>query len=170
LREYHRLRGQLDEGYKFFKPTAEKLGWLGWQPFDGSIESSTLLEETLQLLDIDAQARPATVDRQTVLGKVLARYARFSCESPDKERAALQVRQDALQALNRSGNVREMAWVLRYLGHVQQQPFETEQLYQTALTHFKAQNDDRGIAETHYRLGVNALDQGNFENAIHLIG
>jgi len=77
LCEYHRIRGRIDEGWKFFSPAAMALGWGGFGAAEDIPDSDTMFTEIMQLLDVPS-AREANGDgRQELLGKILARYNRF---------------------------------------------------------------------------------------------
>ncbi|MCB9103313.1 MAG: tetratricopeptide repeat protein [Anaerolineales bacterium] len=59
----------------------------------------------------------------------------------------------------------EMAWVLRFVGQVLQTPWQAKAIYQKALTIFEEDGDERGMAETLYRLGVITAQIGDYREA-----
>ena len=58
-----------------------------------------------------------------------------------------------------------MAWNLRYLGHVWLTPRQTKTLYQKVLAIFEEVGDERGTAETLYRLGAVTAQMGDYPEA-----
>jgi tetratricopeptide (TPR) repeat protein len=168
LCEFYRIVGGLDEGYETFYPAALALGWGGFHT-DGELAYSRALnDETTHILD-EAVSPAAHTDRgQEILGKVLARYSRFYCESPGRAWKACQVRQDSLGILSRVGAQREMAYLLRYTAHIGHTPWEARGLYHKALAILEEHGDDRGRAETLYRLGWVATQLGEYDKAEQL--
>jgi tetratricopeptide (TPR) repeat protein len=71
--------------------------------------------------------------------------------------------------LSQVGDRREMAWVLRYGGHVWQTPWQTQELYRKVLAIFEESGDERGSFETVYRLGWVATQLGNYQEAEQLL-
>jgi tetratricopeptide (TPR) repeat protein len=60
-----------------------------------------------------------------------------------------------------------MAWNLRYLGHVWLTPWQTKAVYQKVLAIFEEVGDERGTAETLYRLGAVTAQMGDYLEAQH---
>jgi tetratricopeptide (TPR) repeat protein len=144
------------------------LGWEGSSTGRDVSDSNVLYTETIQLLDEAEQLGNNTDRNQEILGKVLARFCRYYCESPGRASRVCQVRQDSLRILSRLGARREMAYILRYLAHVGHTPLEARELYRRALATFEENNDDRGKAETFYRLGWVATQLGEYSEAERL--
>ncbi len=67
-----------------------------------------------------------------------------------------------------AGAQQEMAWNLRYMGHVWQTPWQAKALYQKALAIFEEVGDERGVVETRYRLGWSAVQLGDYQEAERL--
>ena len=61
-----------------------------------------------------------------------------------------------------------MAYVLRYLAHVWQTPWQTKALYQKALAIFEEVGDELGKAEILYRLGWPSAQLGDYQEADQL--
>ncbi|HMQ54435.1 MAG TPA: BTAD domain-containing putative transcriptional regulator [Anaerolineae bacterium] len=77
LCEYYRIRGRIDEGWRFFDPAAVALGWGGFGAAEDIPDSDTMFTNMQQLLD-EAPGNGANGNQQQILlGKVLARYNRF---------------------------------------------------------------------------------------------
>jgi predicted ATPase/DNA-binding SARP family transcriptional activator len=168
LCEFYRIGGELDEGYETFYPAALALGWEGFSTERDLSDSKALYHEAIQLLDEAVPPGNKIDRRQEILGKVLARYGRFYCESPGRAWKASQVRQDSLRILSRLGAPREMAYLLRYLGHVGHTPPESRNLYRRALVVLNEIDDHRGQAEILYRLGWVATQLGEYNEAERL--
>jgi predicted ATPase len=164
LCEFYRIRGNRDEGSAAFHAAVLALGWQ--EPLEDDCAAG--FEETLDLLDRANIASSSGDRRREVLGRLLARWARFHCESPHVDRYAVHVREDTIQLLSEVGARRELAYVLRYVGHLGFAPWETRELYRAALRTFEEYGDDRGIAETRYRLGVVAAQLGEYREAEEL--
>ena len=77
LCEYFRIRGRIDEGFRFFDPAARKLGWDGVGVEEDTPDSETSFNTMLQLLDLSLAKDVNDNHQQRLLGKVLARYNRF---------------------------------------------------------------------------------------------
>lgn len=77
LCEFYRVRGQLDEGYETFYPTARTLGWPGFYTPEVLPDSRQTFDETRHILDANGSGRENKNRPQAILGKVLARYSRF---------------------------------------------------------------------------------------------
>ncbi len=168
LCEFYRMRGGVNEGYETFYPAALALGWEGFRADRNLSDGNALYQEEIQLLD-KAVPPGNNVDRRLeILGKVLARYGRFYCESPGRALKACQVRRDSFGILGRLGDRREMAYLLRYLAHVGHTPLEARDLYRRALAVLEENGDDRGQAETLYRLGWAATQLGEYSEAERL--
>jgi predicted ATPase/DNA-binding CsgD family transcriptional regulator len=165
LCEFYRYRGMLDEGFDAFYPAALTLGWEGINSQDQLPEHQQMYAETLQILEPATPSDNSDEFRERVLGRLLARYSRFYCESPGRAWKACLVRHDSLLHLSRVGELEEIAWVLRYLGHVWHSVTETKQLYRKALTLFKEQRNKPGIADVLYRLGSICLEAGEYLDA-----
>lgn len=166
LCEFYRIRGELNEGFETFHPTAIALGWQGVPDSRAIPPPMQVFDETMQIL---AESRPETRDRKkALLGKVLARYVRFHCESPSGAWNAYQIRQSALRTLSGTGAAQEVAWVLRYMGHIGLRPREIHVLYQKALAIFKDAGDRRGTADILFRLGLTARQMGEYRQAQQL--
>jgi len=168
LCEYHRIRGRIDEGWRFFDQAAMVLGWGGFGAVEDIPDSDTMFDEMMQWLDIPSVREENGDERQKLLGKLLARYNRFYCESPGRAWKACQTRQETLQLLSQVGLRREMAWLLRYMAHVWQTPWQTKALYQQALAIFEEVGDEQGEVETLYRLGWAATQLGDYQEAKQL--
>jgi predicted ATPase/DNA-binding XRE family transcriptional regulator len=168
LCEFYRMRGHFDEAWATFGPAAKALGWHGYVSPPTNVDRAALFAQTIQLLD-EAKTMPWHRERrEEILGKVLARYGRFHCESPPSDWKAIQIRGDVLKQLSNIGARREMAYVLRYVAHIEFTPWQTRDLYRAALTIFEEHGDERGIAETRYRLGRVATQLGEYRDAEHL--
>jgi tetratricopeptide (TPR) repeat protein len=124
-----------------------------------------MFQDTLQLLREDAYSGVRNGRNLQVQGRMMARYARFYCESPARAWKACQFRQDTLEILSRAGMQREMAWVLRYLGHVWYSPKEVQTIYQRALAIFNEEADENGVVDVLYRLGTVAINAGEYQQA-----
>ncbi len=168
LCEFHRIRGRLIEATEIFIPAARTLGWAGFPSEDVSPTGQELFDETIEILHMDFPSPAQDRDRLEVMGKLLAREARFYCESPHHVWRASQIRQNTLKILGQVGALEEMAYVVRYLGHAGQTPAEAQALYEQALTIFKESGDQRGVAETCYRLGTVATQIGDYQEAQEL--
>jgi hypothetical protein len=78
LCEYHRIRGRIDEAYKFFDPAAVALGWSGVVGTPEDVpDNTTMFNEMMKLFDAPPVNGANGNERQRLLGKVLARYNRF---------------------------------------------------------------------------------------------
>ena len=165
LCEFYRIRGELNEGFETFHPTAIALGWQGLSDSRTTPAQGRLFQEILETLDAAAHISTSPDRKKQIMGKVLARYARFHCESPNREASALQIRHSALEILSKTGDLHEMAWVLRYLAHAGLTPRETQTLYKKALALFTDFNDHRGSADILFRLGLTAAQMGEFQRA-----
>ena len=164
LCEFYRIRGELTEGFETFYPAAIALGWKGF-PKPGEVpDSESVFEQTLQFLKW-AYTAEADGRKEQVVGRVLARYARFHCESPSSEWQAYYIRHSALKTLAETGAVREIAWVLRYMAHSGFSPGQTEILYNKARRIFEETGDHRGAAGILFRLGMTASQLGDFQKA-----
>ncbi len=169
LCEFFRFRGLLDEGFDAFYPASLTLGWEGFRSPEELPDRRGMFQETLHLLALDTANTKNDDHEHRVLGKVLARYDRFYCESPERAWKACQVRQDTLRILQDSGEREEMAWLLRYLGHVWYSPEEQQAIYQKALAIFREVGDEQGIADSLYRLGMGAISAGNYRHAANYL-
>ena len=165
LCEFFRFRGLIDEGFDAFYPASLTLGWGGFRSLEELPDRQEMFQETLHLLASDPADVKHNDHKHRVLGKVLARYDRFYCESPAQAWKACQLRQDTLKILQSGGEHEEMAWLLRYLGHVWHSPEEQQTLYQKALAIFREVDDEKGIADSLYRLGMVAISAGNYRQA-----
>ena len=168
LCEFYRVRGELDEGFETFYPTALTFGWQGVHTPEILPDSRHIFNETMHILSSGSSSQENNDRTQAILSKVLARHSRFYCESPSRAWKACQTRQDALKALSNIGAKKEMAWVLRYLAHARQTPWETKALYQKAIAIFEDVGEERGIAEILYRLGMVATQLGDYLEAQQL--
>lgn len=77
LCEYHRIRGRIDEGWKFFGSAAMALGWGGIGAVEDTPDSDTMFNDMLQLLSSSLVVVSNGNQHQKSLAKILARYARF---------------------------------------------------------------------------------------------
>jgi len=165
LCEFFRFRGSIDEGFDAFYPAALALGWEGFRSPGELPQRQEMFQDTLQLLRENAYSGVRNGRKLQVQGRMMARYARFYCESPGRAWKACQFRQDTLEVLSRAGMQQEMAWVLRYLGHVWFSPKEVLTLYQRALAIFREVVDENGIVDVLYRLGTVATESGEYQQA-----
>jgi tetratricopeptide (TPR) repeat protein len=77
----------------------------------------------------------------------------------------VQVRDDALRHLSAAGLDHELAYLVRYLGHLGSTLWESHELYRWALQIFEEHGDAQGAAEVRFRLGVNAARSGAYYEA-----
>ena len=77
LCEYHRIRGRIDEAWKFFDPAARAFGWKGFGAAEDTPDKDTMYKDILRLLDAPQVKGVSGNQRQKLLGKILARYNRF---------------------------------------------------------------------------------------------
>ncbi|MCB0191310.1 MAG: tetratricopeptide repeat protein, partial [Anaerolineae bacterium] len=168
LCEYYRIRGFLREAYDFYPPDLEVMGWAGFDSPEALPDMDTLYNEVVTLLK-NAKTTPSDpLDHNLLRGKLLARYARLHCESPRNDWYACQTRRDALHILSQTGARREIAYLLRYLAHIGFTPQQTRYLYQQILPIFQEFDDTRGTGETLYRLGMVAVQLGEYDKAKRL--
>ncbi len=166
LCEFHRIRGFYEE--YLFPTTAVALGWAGLSDKVEDLDQDTMYNELITCLNNAKPDRSDATTKDVIRAKVLARAARFHCESPRNDWLACYGRRDAMQGLSEIGARQEMAYLLRYLAHLWFTPQQVRHLYQQALTIFQEFNDQRGMAETAYRLGMVATKLGEFHNAKNL--
>jgi predicted ATPase len=165
LCEFYRMRGRFDEAWADFPLAARELGWTGFGASPTHVDAAAHFTETLQLLGAATTGSAINGSEEEILAKVLARYARFHCEQPQNDWKAVQLRADGLKRLSKMGAQHEMAYVLRYVAHIEFTPWQTRDLYRAALKIFEEHGDERGIAETHYRLGSVAAQLGEYRDA-----
>ena len=169
LCDYHRIRGRIDEGMQFFIPAAMALGWDSFAAAEAvPSDRNTLFHEMMQLLDIPTNGIAFNDERQKLLGKLLARHARYNCESPRNTLKVCQFRRETLRILNKVGLRQDMAYVVRYLGHIWQTPEQTKALQQRALAIFEECDDKQGKVGVLYRLGWAAAQLGQYQEAVQL--
>ncbi|MCB0165537.1 MAG: hypothetical protein KDI79_15005 [Anaerolineae bacterium] len=75
--EFIRVRGRIDEGWRFFQPAARAFGWQGFWTAEDIPDSDTMFKHMLQMLDAPADKIENGDDRQIVLSKILARDNRL---------------------------------------------------------------------------------------------
>jgi predicted ATPase/class 3 adenylate cyclase/uncharacterized protein HemY len=168
LCEFYRIRGHYEEGWVNFDPAALALGWPGFGSPSTDTDASAQFTEIRQLLDEARAGRSSKGSREEICGKVLARYGRLHCESPENDWRAIEVRSQALKRLSDAAARHEMAYILRYTAHIGLTPWQTRELYQSALGIFREYGDSRGIGETLYRLGLIAAQLGEYREAKQL--
>jgi predicted ATPase/transcriptional regulator with XRE-family HTH domain len=167
LCEFYRMRGRFDEAWADFPLAAHELGWTGFGAPPTHADAAARFAETLQFLDAATTRSAINRSQEEILAKVLARDVRFHCEQPQNDRKAVEFRADVLKRLSKMGAKHEMAYVLRYAAHIEFTPWQTRDLYLAAITIFEEHGDERGIAETRYRLGSVAAQLGEYGDAEH---
>ena len=75
--EFIRVRGRIDEGWRFFQPAAQAFGWQGFWTAEDIPDSDTMFNDMLQMLDAPPVRTQNGDDRQAVLSKILARDNRL---------------------------------------------------------------------------------------------
>ena len=165
LCEYHRLRGRIDEGFRYFRPAVFVLGWdnIGGESDTPTGEES--YNEILAFLNQAALPPEHSNPKRQLLGEILARFSRFHCESPSLAWVACQARQKTIRLLSEFGLKKDIAYTLRYLGHIWHTPEQTIALYERALEIFIEYEDTRGEGETLRRIGQVASMTGEFSRA-----
>ena len=166
LCEFHRIRGLYEE--YLFPKTAMAMGWTPTSLTKSDLDQNAMYNEMIAFLNDTKPDRSDTLAEDVIQAKILARAARFHCESPRLDWLACYARRDAMQGLSEIGARQEMAYLLRYLAHLWFTPQQVRHLYQQALTIFEEFNDQRGMAETSYRLGMVATKLGEFHDAQNL--
>lgn len=168
LCEFLRIRGRIDEGWKFFQPAARAFGWQGFWTPDDIPDPGAMFSDMMQLLDIPRVRVKNGGDQRITLSKILARDNRLYCESPGRAWKACQTRQESLELLSQYGNRLEMAWVIRYGAHVWQSPWQVKALYKKALSIFEEAGEELGKVEILYRMGWPSIQLGDYQEAEQL--
>lgn len=166
--EYLRIRGRLDEPWRFFQPAATALGWEGFGKPEDVPDSDAIFNEIVQLLNTTQAGAENSDERQLILGKILARDNRHWCESPRSHWKACQTRRQSLKLLSQFGERLEIAWLLRYGAHTLLTPWQSIALYKRALAIFEEFGDERGSIGARYRLGWTAIQVGDYQEAERL--
>jgi DNA-binding SARP family transcriptional activator/predicted ATPase len=73
MAEYLRIRGRLDEAYRFFQPAAASLGWGGFGRPEDIPDSDITFNDMMRLLDRPPARAENGNERQLALAKILAR-------------------------------------------------------------------------------------------------
>jgi DNA-binding SARP family transcriptional activator/predicted ATPase len=73
MAEYLRIRGRLDEAYRFFQPAAASLGWGGFGRPEDIPDSDITFNDMMRLLDRPPTRAENGNERQLALAKILAR-------------------------------------------------------------------------------------------------
>lgn len=161
LCEFHRISGDREGGSEMFHIAISALGW----EVAGELAEPLLFEETLDLLERPTTSAAVSDRHRVVLGRLLARWGRFHCESPRVDVQTSKVRDAALRRLSETGARHELAYLVRYNAHLGFSPQESHALYHWALRTFEAHSDAQGIAEIRYRLGTVAARLGDYGEA-----
>lgn len=161
LCEFHRIRGNQEEGSVLFHIAVSALG------YDEPNEASDTLgfEETLDLLERPSSGVASNDRHRVLLGRILARWGRFHCESPHADAYTRHNRDAALRYLSGSGVNLDVAYLVRYVGHLGFRPWESRELYWRALHTFEEHGDAQGVAEVRYRLGKLSMQMGEYQDA-----
>lgn len=125
LCEFHRIHGNQEEGSRLFHIAVSALG------YDEPDESAGTLgfEETLDLLEQQTSRVELNDWHWVLLGRILARWVRFHCESPHADAYTRHNRDAALRRLSGSGANLDVAYLVRYIGHLGFRPWESRELY-----------------------------------------
>lgn len=160
LCEFHRIRGSQEEGSVLFHIAVSALG------YDEPDESASPLgfEETLELLERSPSPVAVNDQPRLILGRILARWGRFHCESPHADAYTRYNRDAALHCLAGTGANLDLAYLVRYIGHIGFRPWECRELYRWALRQFAEHGDSQGVAEVRYRLGLLAVQLGEYQD------